>query len=484
VNFKQNEHTQFNSHLRHRFELSQDGNPIAATGIRILVPNNSIAIDEIEVNANVAIENNLVRITNAPDAIIRWDGNDGHFNNPATEASPPDNRALAANGTVPFTSSDLGVRLGVPFHRAVNLNDGRYGNANSWISDLGIPGGSDPGPFAALRFDGSVMITNIAWGRDNGNVAGDCCGGTLVDRSLDTYTLQFTAASAPDASLPETGDAATGWQDLGTVTFGAAAPPFFTPYLRHRFDLALNGGPVQATGLRIKVANGETAIDEIEVNTSITPPPPASPVQIASQPGYSITWDGNNGQFRAATAGAAPPANAAFAAGATSFTSSDLGPILSIPFHVAANINDGLYGNAHSWISANGIGGTTDLNPSFGVRFDSPLSIVNLAWGRDNGDDAEGVFTDRSIGTYTVQVTAVLNADASTPETGDTSTGWETVGTIQYVQAVPPDFTPSVRHRFDVSAAGGGIEARAVRIKVSDGGIAIDELEVNTALVR
>ena len=126
--------------MRHRFDISQGGAPIPATAVRIKVPLNTSAIDEIEVNGNLAIEQNSVRITNAAGMAIVWDGNDGHFNDPAVTAAPPSNRALASEGTTPFSSSDLGPVLGVPFHRAVNLNDGLYGNANSWISANGTGG--------------------------------------------------------------------------------------------------------------------------------------------------------------------------------------------------------------------------------------------------------------------------------------------------------------------------------------------------------
>src|SRR5262249_13229273 len=150
----------------------------------------------------------------------------------------------------------------------------------------------------------------------------------------------------------------------------AAAPSFFTPFLRHRFDVSVGGAAVEATGLRIKVASGNTDFDEIEVNSPASAPAAPPPIVIAAQTGYSISWDGNDGQYGSAAAGAAPPPNRALAtAGSTPFTSSDLGPVLSIPYHVAANLNDGLYGNAHSWISANGIGGNSDPDPFAAINF-------------------------------------------------------------------------------------------------------------------
>ncbi len=479
INYKANDLTYFNSHLRHRFDVTQGGAPIAATGIRIKVPNANSDIDEIEVNSNLAVEQNAVRITNAPDATIAWDGNDGHFNNPAVGAAPPVNRALATEGTTPFTSSDLGPVLGIPFHRAVNLNDGLYGNANSWISANGVGGTSDLDPFAGLNFGDTVSITNIAWSRDNGNVAGDCCGGTATDRSLDTYRLQFTTVASPDATTPDTGDAGTGWQDVGTVTYASATPPFFTPYLRHRFDIAAGGLPLDATGIRIKVANGNTAIDEIEINTSVNPPTPLPALDIAAAAGYAIIWDGNDGHYNNPAVVAPPPDNRALASnGTTAFGSSQL----DFGVHFIPNVIDGRYGNANSWIPNFTI---PDPAPFIGLNFNSTVAITNLAWSRDNGNAVDnccgGTATDRALGTYTIQFTSVASPDSSTAETGDASTGWEDLGMINYRRAEAPDFNPHLRHRFDVSASGAPVEATGLRIKVPDANSDIDEIEVNTA---
>ena len=259
--------------------------------------------------------------------------------------------------------------------------------------------------------------------------------------------------TAPNATTPETGDASTGWEDLGTIAYVKASAPFFNPHLRHRFDIAGLGGPLVATGIRIKV-NGSTALDEIEINTGVAAPTASSPVDVRPAPGYGITWDGNDGYYFDAAPAARPPANRAFASqGTTAFTSSDLGPVLNIPIHRAVNLNDGRYGNANSWISANGIGGTSDPDPFFGLNFGGLINLTNVSWSRDNGDNDEFVATDRALGNYVIQVTTVAAPDASTPDTGDSATGWSTVGTINYRRAELPDFSPHLRHRFDLSAA-------------------------------
>ena len=169
-------------------------------------------------------------------------------------------------GSVPFSSSDLGPELGIAFHVAANLNDGHYGNANSWI-------GGDDNPFAPIQFAGIALsepteIATIALGRDNGNNTTDACGGQCTDRALGQYVLQFTQVDAPASDTLETGDAVTGWQDLATLDYKQDNDDF-TSYLRHAFDVTDGNGGVLATGIRVLVPatglNGGTAIDEIEV---------------------------------------------------------------------------------------------------------------------------------------------------------------------------------------------------------------------------
>jgi hypothetical protein len=158
--------------------------------------------------------------------------------------------------------------LVLTFHRAVNLNDGLYGNANSWIPNF-VAG--DPAPFAGINLGRRRLVSSIAWGRDNGNVAGDCCGGTLTDRALGVYVLQVTTAPNPGAATPEAcgPNPDSGWVTVGTINFKASNPTLFNPHLRHRFDVSQSGAPIAATGIRIKVPNANSAIDEIEVNSNV-----------------------------------------------------------------------------------------------------------------------------------------------------------------------------------------------------------------------
>ena len=130
----------------------------------------------------------------------------------------------------------------------------------------------------------------MAWSRDNGD-AGE---GNFTDRVLGTYTIQITLAASPDAATPETGDAATGWASIGTVEYRRADPPDFTPHLRHRFDVSSDGMPIEATGLRIKVSNGQMDLDELEVNTASTAPLPRLTIS-KSGDNAIISWTGGGG---------------------------------------------------------------------------------------------------------------------------------------------------------------------------------------------
>lgn len=215
-----------------------------------------------------------VIITPAGGSTLTWDGNDGVGFNPASPAPVPANLANAPGATA-FTSSDLGPLLSIPFHVASNLNDSLYGNSNSWI------GGDAANPYAAISLASLSTVTSIALGRDNGNNATDACGGQCTDRSLGIYTLQYTSVATPNGSTPDTGDASTGWQSIGTLNYTASIDTVpggeFTSFFRHEFGL---GAGVQATGLRFLVPatglGGGTAIDEIEIYGTPVPEPTAA----------------------------------------------------------------------------------------------------------------------------------------------------------------------------------------------------------------
>jgi hypothetical protein len=456
----------FNPWLRHSYDVAgSDAKPIAATGLRIKVSSADTDIDEIEVNPSNVPPPPLV-ITSEGGYAIQWDGNDGAFSDTNAPARAPSHRALASQGTVAFASSEFGQGV----HYATNVIDGLYGNQHSWISDFARP---DTNAFVGVAFGGPVEIRSLAWGRDNGDDS-EGPSNPNTDRALGIYTLQITLAANPGAGTSETGDPNTGWVTLGTIDYRSESGSFH-PSRRHRFELSREGNPVRATGLRIKVSDNGTAIDELEIN-------PQESIFLSSAPDYVIAWDGNDGDHHSPLEGAGPPDNAALTgAGTTAFGSSELdfGGI-----HLISHLNDGLYGNSHSWISDQGVGSGTDTSLFVGLAFGRTIALSNLAWSRDNGDTNEagcgGTCTDRALGLYTIQFTRAANPGVDTTESGDPATGWVTLGTVRY-QGQDPAFRPWMRHRYDLSdAAGSPIPATGLRILVPDGGTAIDELEVNT----
>ncbi len=340
---------------------------------------------------------------------------------------------------------------GFGVHSIASMNNGTFGNSSSWI------GNSDPS-YAGIGFGSSQSIASFAFGRDNTN--------TFTDRSAGTYLIEFTSDANPAAN-----HATAAWSSIGsmTITTGGAT----SSWLRHRFNI---GAPVSATGFRI-VAPGGAAIDEIEIyNTPgiFVPPPPA--VVTTSSPGYSITWDGNDGDNFSAT-GLAPGNLARPSSGGVPFASGAYGVDNGLPFHIVPNLTDGLYGNANAWI-----GGTIAPPLPFhaGVMLSGLYDVTSIAWGRDNGLDAAngdccgGQLTDRNLGTYTIQRTL----DGST---------WETIGTVENVRsddAVPGgDFTSYLRHEYELSDGSGGITAMGLRLLTPDGATAIDEIEIYGTLV-
>lgn len=398
----------------------------------------------------------------------------------------PNNVAGASLGAIPFSSSDLGPQLGIPFHIAANLNDETYGNSNSWIGGDVNP---YPAPFAGVALDGSFTLQSIAFGRDN--------LGAFGDRTLGLYTLQYTTAGTVDANTPD-----ASWTTIGTLNYvSPGGTNFSNPALRHRYNFDPVAG---VTGVRLLVPStgigGGTDIDEIELYETagvIVPPPPV--VILTPAAGHGIGYNGNDGDhFDPAPppGGAVVPNNLALASnGGVPISSSDLGPELSIPFHVKANLNDGHYGNSNSWIGGNLPGGVPA--PFAGVLLDGLFYVDSIAWGRDNGNGAfddsfagsdacGGQCDDRFAGTYTIQYTQLTTADASTPFTGDPTTGWADVGTVNYtaVNDAGPggEFTGYLRHEFSVQAGGGPVLASGIRLLVPStglgGGTAIDEIEI------
>ena len=351
-----------------------------------------------------------------------------------------------------------------PTHTIANVNNGTFGNSSSWIGD-------SLNSFVGIGFGGPLTIASFAFGRSNVTSGDPCGGGVCTDRAVGLYTIQFTADANPAVNF-----LTNAWTTIGTINLDIGTG-VDSPWLRHRFNIVT---PVTATGFRL-IAPGNSggsgaAVDELELFATpgvITPPTP--PLTITSAAGFTLTWDGNDGDHFDPAALARVPRN--LATSATAFTSSDLGAALAIPYHRAVNVNDGLYGNANSWIGDN-------PSPIAGVVFAGGARHVgSVAWGRDNGNNSPGEccggqLTDRTPGIYTLE--SLDPADNTT---------WVTLGTFDYHSngdtVIGGGFTRWFRHQYSVATAGGGIRSAGIRLIVPFGGIAagtaIDELEVNAS---
>ena len=160
----------------------------------------------------------------------------------------PDNLARASAGALFFGSSQLGA----PNHLIEHINDGLYGNSNSWI-----PQASDPNPFVGVEFSGSPCIGSIAWGRDN-NTGVEDGGIEFMDRWEGTYFIEVTS----DANVAQDPNAAS-WTLVGSVLYSSPTGGRAL-WRRHQFSLAQNGQPISARALRIRVDDTSRCIDELE----------------------------------------------------------------------------------------------------------------------------------------------------------------------------------------------------------------------------
>jgi thiol-disulfide isomerase/thioredoxin len=318
-----------------------------------------------------------------------------------------------ATGKTAFAQNEIGSAP----HAIAKVNDGLFGNANSWVagspdSFVGVVLGSAP-----------VSVDRIAFGRDN-------VPGGATDRTLGLYTLEFTTNPDPMSN------AAT-WTTLGTLDYQSAGGTNLPhPSWRHEFSFT----PVSATGFRIRTSGGTEGrcIDELELYAE----------------GYALSGGG----IRLVTEyGSIAPNNLAL--GKIAFAKDEIG----IAPHAIAKVNDGLYGNAQSWIAGS-------ANSFVGINFGSGLVGINrVAFGRGNND----LFFDRIFGTYTLQFTTTPNPTAAT-----TDENWTTIGTIRYDFPGGPNFRgPRHRHEFTfdpVLATG----FRLQTLTATSGNIAIDELEL------
>lgn len=219
-------------HLRHAYNFDA----VNATGLRLIVPNPGglgTAIDEIELYSAPLVEPlRLVEVGPASSSV------------PANLANNPGATAFA---------KDVFANGGAASHQIDHLNDGIYGNSNSWI-------GNSANSFAGIDFGDEFLIDSIAWGRSNVLSGDPCPGGVCTDRTGATYIVQFTTELNPDELTAD-----SLWTTLGSVTYDAIVD---SEHLRHLYEF----DAVFATGIRIVASSNGIAIDEIEV-TQVVPEP-------------------------------------------------------------------------------------------------------------------------------------------------------------------------------------------------------------------
>ena len=211
-----------------------------ATGVRLTAPGNGGAsgavIDELEAWSSAFT---------APLSLVTTGGT---MNIPTN---------IALTGTA--FAKDLIFGGAAPAHDSIgNLNDGLYGNDNSWI-------GETAGSFAGVAFSASSSIDRIAFGRDN--------TGMFPDRSGGAYTLQYTTVASPDASTPD-----GSWLTIGNI-WNEGDSIISADRHEYSFD------PVTATGVRLLVGGvgvgSGRAIDELEVYAAIPEPSATAVLMLA-----------------------------------------------------------------------------------------------------------------------------------------------------------------------------------------------------------
>jgi hypothetical protein len=208
---------------RHAFSFT----PVMATGIRLTVPGDGVGsggcVDELEA-APAAAPGSPIFLLMATGGLLDVSGD------------------MARTGTA-FAKDLIANGAYAPTHTIPNLNDGVFGNGNSWI-------GNTANSFCGISFATARPMGRIAFGRDN--------TATFTDRTLGGYTLQYTTVASPGASTPD-----ASWTTIGVINVGGS---FALPSQRHVYEFAA----VTATGLRIITPDG-ACIDELEIYGPVNP---------------------------------------------------------------------------------------------------------------------------------------------------------------------------------------------------------------------
>lgn len=133
--------------------------------------------------------------------------------------------------------------------------------------------------------------------------------------------------------------------------------------------------------------------------------------------------------------------------------------------HAAQFVNDGFYGNGASWIA-----GSADS--WIKIDLGQPTLIDGVRFGRDR----TGKFDDRDPGQFVVEVATQDGVYADGDDSGDA---------LEYTpvyDSAQDGFSGSIGWARTVWAGFAPVTARFVKLRVSNAGAAIDEIEVNPAM--
>lgn len=180
---------------------------------------------------------------------------------------PVTNVASSLNGGIAFASSSLSGycnQIGPGFGSALsgihcynNINDGKYGNAFSWL-----PGSSYNGQyFVGVRFVHAYCSSLIPWKLDFpvrfsgpkslvGLTTSRDATGAYRDRGPGAFTVFVTNTSAASFDTP-----AAEWSQIGSFSRAGTG----------LFDFSFPNSPISATGIKIVQADPSCATDELEV---------------------------------------------------------------------------------------------------------------------------------------------------------------------------------------------------------------------------
>ena len=279
---------------------------------------------------------------------------------------------------------------GYAIHRPEHLNDGLYGNDHSWVADP-----TDEKPTIQLDFADEVIIDCVVFSRDR--------LGQFPDRVPHTV-------------------------DLFVSTDGKT--------FQRLEKVRLSSHPA-------KPAQPRKPVDWADVFVPGTPPPPGneSPIMESLPVQLPKHWPTDDYGFK----------NLAMNPNAKAQASSS---IQGYAIHQIKHLNDGLFGNDHSWIA--------EENPCWAeIDLGDIYSIYSVAFG----SDSTGKFQDRGIADYSILVATEYNADSSAPTWTQVTPRGKCVN-VQYRSEFKFEPTDARYVRINITGTSFGMAAR------------IDELEV------